>query len=103
MTAVEIKDITLPENMQRAMAKQAEAEREKRSKIIAAEGELTSHLAISAAQDALRNSPIQAEDIEAIIVATVTPDSSFPSMACLVQKAIGAKHAAAFDLGAQAT
>ncbi|MFH1232615.1 MAG: slipin family protein, partial [Patescibacteria group bacterium] len=37
---VEIKDIELPENMQRAMAKQAEAEREKRAKIIAAEGEL---------------------------------------------------------------
>src|SRR3989344_1120366 len=37
---VEIKDIELPENMQRAMAKQAEAEREKRAKVIAAEGEL---------------------------------------------------------------
>jgi regulator of protease activity HflC (stomatin/prohibitin superfamily) len=40
VTAVEIKDIDLPENMRRAMAKQAEAERERRAKIIAAEGEL---------------------------------------------------------------
>ncbi|MFA5985998.1 MAG: slipin family protein [Parcubacteria group bacterium] len=40
VSVVEIKDIELPENMQRAMAKQAEAEREKRAKIIAAEGEL---------------------------------------------------------------
>ena len=39
MTAVEIKDITLPDNMQRAMAKEAEAERERRAKIVAAEGE----------------------------------------------------------------
>src|SRR3954468_23200484 len=39
VTAVEIKDITLPENMQRAMAKEAEAERERRAKIVAAEGE----------------------------------------------------------------
>jgi regulator of protease activity HflC (stomatin/prohibitin superfamily) len=39
VAAVEIKDITLPENMQRAMAKEAEAERERRAKIVAAEGE----------------------------------------------------------------
>src|SRR6266568_3426514 len=39
VTAVEIKDITLPDNMQRAMAKEAEAERERRAKIVAAEGE----------------------------------------------------------------
>jgi regulator of protease activity HflC (stomatin/prohibitin superfamily) len=40
VTAVEIKDITLPDNMQRAMAKEAEAERERRAKIVAAEGEM---------------------------------------------------------------
>jgi len=39
VTAVEIKDIVLPDNMQRAMAKEAEAERERRAKIVAAEGE----------------------------------------------------------------
>ncbi|MFH0754291.1 MAG: beta-ketoacyl-ACP synthase III [Candidatus Omnitrophota bacterium] len=67
---------------------------------IAAEGELTSHLAIAAAQDALKNSPVKAEDIEAIFVATVTPDSAFPSVACLVQKAIGSKNAFAYDISA---
>ena len=40
MSAVELKDVDLPENMQRAMGRQAEAEREKRAKIIHAEGEL---------------------------------------------------------------
>ncbi len=67
---------------------------------IAAEGELTSHLAIAAAKDALTKSPVKAEDIEAIFVATVTPDSAFPSVACLVQKAIGAKKAFAYDISA---
>ncbi len=67
---------------------------------IAADGELTSHLAIAAAKDALRNSPVKAEDIEAIFVATVTPDSAFPSMACLVQKELGATKAFAYDINA---
>jgi 3-oxoacyl-[acyl-carrier-protein] synthase-3 len=67
---------------------------------IAAEGELTSHMAIAAAKDALKRSPVKAEDIEAIFVATVTPDSAFPSMACLVQKEIGANKAFAYDINA---
>lgn len=67
---------------------------------ISAEGEKTSDLAIAAARDALGRSPVKAEDIEAIFVATVTPDSSFPSVACLVQKAIGAKKAFAYDISA---
>ncbi len=62
--------------------------------------EKTSDLAIKAAFDALKRSPVKAEDIEAIFVATVTPDSAFPSMACLVQKAIGAKKAFAYDINA---
>jgi 3-oxoacyl-[acyl-carrier-protein] synthase-3 len=62
--------------------------------------EKTSDLAIMAARDALRSSPVLAENIEAIIVATVTPDSAFPSVACLVQKAIGAEKAFAFDVSA---
>ncbi len=67
---------------------------------VAADGELTSHMAIAAAQDALKGSSVKAEDIEAIFVATVTPDSAFPSVACLVQKAIGAKKAFAYDISA---
>ncbi|MBF0386344.1 MAG: ketoacyl-ACP synthase III [Candidatus Omnitrophica bacterium] len=71
-----------------------------RERRISAPGEKTSDLAIAAALDALRNSAVKAEDIEAIFVATVTPDSNFPSVACLVQKAIGAKRAFAYDISA---
>lgn len=67
---------------------------------ITAEGEKTSDLAVKAAFDALKRSPIKAQDIEAIFVATVTPNSAFPSMACLVQKAIGAPKAFAYDISA---
>lgn len=67
---------------------------------IALENEKTSDLAVKAAVDALKNCSIKAEDIEAIFVATVTPDSAFPSVACLVQKAIGAPKAFAYDVSA---
>ncbi|MBF0619220.1 MAG: ketoacyl-ACP synthase III [Candidatus Omnitrophica bacterium] len=67
---------------------------------LAASDEKTSDLAVKAALNALKNSPVKAEDIEAIFVATVTPDSNFPSMGCLVQKAIGAKKAFAYDISA---
>ncbi|MFA6393337.1 MAG: slipin family protein [Patescibacteria group bacterium] len=58
VSLVEIKDIELPENMQRAMAKQAEAEREKRSKIIAAEGELLASEKLGQAADIIAAHPI---------------------------------------------
>ena len=74
-----------------------------RERRIVAKGEKTSHLAIRAAQNALKDSGLNPHKVELIIVATATPDSSFPSTACLVQKAIGAKHAAAFDLSAACT
>ncbi len=67
---------------------------------IAAKGEKTSQLAIHAAREALKNAGIEAAKIDLIIVATISPDSNFPSTACLVQKALGAKHATAFDIGA---
>lgn len=51
VTAVEIKDIILPENMQRAMAKEAEAERERRTKIVAAEGEFQAAVKLGEAAD----------------------------------------------------
>lgn len=55
---VELKDIQLPESMQRAMAKEAEAEREKRAKIIAAEGEQLSAKALGEAADTIAAHPI---------------------------------------------
>lgn len=58
VTTVEIKDIQLPETMQRAMAKQAEAEREKRAKIIAAEGEALSADKLGVAADIISKHPI---------------------------------------------
>lgn len=58
VSVVEIKDIELPENMQRAMAKQAEAEREKRAKIIAAEGELMASHKLGEAADVIAAHPI---------------------------------------------
>lgn len=57
-SVVEIKDIELPENMQRAMAKQAEAEREKRAKIIAAEGEFMASQKLADAADIISQHPI---------------------------------------------
>jgi len=58
VSAVEIKDIELPENMQRAMAKQAEAEREKRAKVIAAEGELLASQKLAETADVMAAHPI---------------------------------------------
>ncbi len=58
VTAVEIKDIALPENMQRAMAKEAEAERERRAKIVAAEGELQSATKLGEAADLIAKHPV---------------------------------------------
>lgn len=58
VTAVEIKDVELPESMKRAMAKQAEAERERRSKIIAAEGEYQASEKLLAASEVISKNPI---------------------------------------------
>lgn len=58
VTAVEIKDITLPENMQRAMAKEAEAERERRAKIVAAEGEMQASAKLAEAADIMAAHPV---------------------------------------------
>ena len=67
---------------------------------IADEKTATSDLAIEAAKKALEEAKLKPEDIDMIIVATVTPDMSFPSTACFVQKGLGASRAAAFDLAA---
>ena len=58
VTAVEIKDITLPDNMQRAMAKEAEAERERRAKIVAAEGEFQAAVKLCEAADLISAHPV---------------------------------------------
>jgi regulator of protease activity HflC (stomatin/prohibitin superfamily) len=58
VTAVEIKDVILPDNMQRAMAKEAEAERERRAKIVAAEGEFQAAEKLGQAADIIANHPV---------------------------------------------
>lgn len=58
VTAVEIKDIQLPDNMQRAMAKEAEAERERRAKIVAAEGEFQAATKLGEAADVITAHPV---------------------------------------------
>lgn len=58
----------------------------------------TSHMAIMAAKDALLHASLNAEDIDLILVATATPDSAFPSVACVVQAALGIKHVPAMDI-----
>jgi 3-oxoacyl-[acyl-carrier-protein] synthase III len=71
-----------------------------RERRMAADGEHTSDLAAKAAQAALENAGLTADEIDLIIVATVTPDMFFPSTACFVQQKLGAKHAACFDVSA---
>lgn len=66
----------------------------------AAEGELTSDLAVHAANAALENANLDATDIDAIVLATSTPDQTFPSTATKVQHRIGMKGGFAFDIQA---
>lgn len=70
---------------------------------IAAEGEYTSTFAAEAARRAMAMAGTLPEEIDLIIVATVTPDFPFPSTACIVQDILGAKNATAFDLSAACT
>jgi len=63
-------------------------------------GVATSDLAAEAAKEAIRRAGLKPEDIDLIVVGTVTPDMLFPSTACLVQHKIGATHAWGFDLSA---
>ena len=66
----------------------------------AAEGQMTSDLATRAAQAALADAGLQAADIDAIIVATSTPDLTFPSVATMVQAGLGMTRGFAFDVQA---
>ena len=65
--------------------------------------EAASHLGTEAARKALENAGIAPEEVDLIIVPTVTPDMFFPATACLIQNNIGAKNAAAFDISAGCT
>ena len=71
-----------------------------RQRHIAAEGEFTSHLAINAARAALANAGVDAQSIDLIVLATSTPDNTFPATAVSVQNALDIHHGAAFDLQA---
>ena len=67
---------------------------------IAAEDESSSVMAVKAGEMALQDANITAEEIDLVIVCTSTPDILFPATACLVQKELGAKRAAAYDISA---
>lgn len=70
---------------------------------IAADDETTADMAIGAAKDALNSGSIKAEDIDCIIVATTTPDQTFPAVAVKVQTALGIPAGIAFDVQAVCT
>ncbi len=67
---------------------------------IAADGELTSDLSVHAARRAMAAAGVEIADIDLIVVATTTPDMTFPATAAVVQQKLGMHHGAAFDLQA---
>ena len=71
-----------------------------RERRIADEATASSDLAVQAARGALEMAGVAPEDLDLVVVATVTPDMAFPSTACLVQHRLGARRSAAFDLAA---
>jgi 3-oxoacyl-[acyl-carrier-protein] synthase-3 len=71
-----------------------------RQRHFAAEGELTSDLAVEASKAAMRQAGVETSDIDLVIVATSTPDNTFPATATKVQAALGVRKGAAFDVQA---
>jgi 3-oxoacyl-[acyl-carrier-protein] synthase-3 len=71
-----------------------------RERHVAAPDEFTSHLAINAAKAALADAGVDAQSIDLIVLATSTPDNTFPATAVAVQHGLGVNHGAAFDLQA---
>jgi 3-oxoacyl-[acyl-carrier-protein] synthase III len=67
---------------------------------VAAPGELTSDLAVRAAEQALNNAGLEGRDLDLLVVATATPDNTFPATATKVQARLGMKRGAAFDVQA---
>jgi len=70
---------------------------------VAADDELTSSLAVNAARNALENSGVSVSEIDLIVLATATPDKTFPATATKVQADLGIFHGAAFDIQAVCT
>ncbi len=94
VTAVEIKDIELPDNMQRAMAREAEADRERRAKIVAAEGEYQAAVRLGEAADIITQHPValQLRTLQTLAEISVEKNSTiiFPTQfMTTVQEAIG--------------
>jgi 3-oxoacyl-[acyl-carrier-protein] synthase-3 len=71
-----------------------------RQRYIAAEGEVTSDLAVEAAKAALDDAGMTIADIDLIVVATTTPDLTYPAVAAIVQNKLGMRHGTAFDIQA---
>ncbi len=71
-----------------------------RQRHIAADGEMTSDMALYAAREALKAADVDASDVDLIVVATTTPDRVFPSVACILQRKLGIKNCPAFDVHA---
>ncbi|KUP31182.1 3-oxoacyl-ACP synthase [Bacillus halotolerans] len=67
---------------------------------IAADDVYSSHMAVAAAKKALEQAEVSAKDLDMILVATVTPDQSFPTVSCMIQEQLGAKKACAMDISA---
>lgn len=67
---------------------------------LAADGQATSDLATEAAKSAMKDAGVEPEELDLVIVATISPDAFFPATACYVQKNIGATNAICFDVSA---
>jgi 3-oxoacyl-[acyl-carrier-protein] synthase-3 len=74
-----------------------------RSRRVAAEGEVTSDLAVQASRQAMEMAGVTAADVDLIVVATTTPDIVFPSTACILQHKLGVTRGAAMDVQAVCT
>jgi 3-oxoacyl-[acyl-carrier-protein] synthase III len=70
---------------------------------IASDGEFTSSFAVEASRKAIEMAGINAEDLDLIVLGTITPDFPFPATACIIQHELGAKNATAFDISAACT
>ncbi|MDH5662343.1 MAG: ketoacyl-ACP synthase III [Elusimicrobiota bacterium] len=71
-----------------------------RERRICSDKQAASDLGIEAARKALKNANVKVEDVDLLIVATITPDMFFPSTACIIQTELGIRNAAVFDLNA---
>ena len=107
VTLVELKDIQLPDSMKRAMAKQAEAEREKRAKIIAAEGEALAAGELGDASDLMMAHPLalQLRNLQTLLEISVDKNSTivFPSPLMSTIEELGAFLAREQEAGSRGT